>query len=369
LAAAAVAALAAGCGAGSAPDPPGPTATATVTARAEPTASRTAPPVPVLASVTFSAVGDLCFMDSGGGPLGDPADLLAGVSDHLAARDIAFGNLETAVSDRGAPIAKMYTFGAPASAAVSLAEAGFDVVSLANNHFGDYGPDASADTVEAVAAAGLVGVGAGANPAGPWSAKVVEVGAAGFAPARIVFLAFTDVTPEAFPPPEAPVGNAYTEDLQVMVDAVAQARGLGDYLVVSMHWGVERQFEPSELQVAQARALVEAGADVLLGHHPHVIEGVEFWGGALIVYSMGNFVFWPGSTAGRDTFVLDFTLTPDGATDVAAYPAHISGARPGFAEGGEFDRIAGLIADYSRRLGTVAEVAADSVRLAPGGPA
>ncbi|MDR1186770.1 MAG: CapA family protein [Bifidobacteriaceae bacterium] len=318
-----------------------------------------------MATVTISAVGDLCFMDSGLGPLGDPADLLAQVSGHLAAADIAFGNLETAVSDRGAPIAKMYTFGAPASAAASLAEAGLDVLSLANNHFGDYGPDASADTVEAVAAAGLVGVGAGLNPAEPWAAKVVEAGPDGYAPARIAFLAFTDVTPESFPPTGAPVGNAYTEELAVMVDAVAAARGLADHLVVSAHWGIEREFEPSELQVAQAHALVDAGAQVVLGHHPHVIEGVEFYNGALIVYSMGNFVFAPGSAAGRDTYVLDFALTPDGVRDVAAYPALIAGARPRFAEGGDFDRIAGLIADYSRRLGTAAEVVGDSVRLAP----
>ncbi|MDR0626804.1 MAG: CapA family protein, partial [Bifidobacteriaceae bacterium] len=343
LALVALAAVVAGCGAGS-PALPGPMATETVTARAVPTASHMPPPEPRLAPVTFSAVGDLCFMDSGRNPLGDPAELLAQVSDHLVARDIAFGNLETALSNRGAPIAKKYTFGAPTSAAASLAAVGFDVLSLANNHFGDFGADASADTVQALASAGLLGVGAGLNPAEPWAPKLLEApGLDGYAPPRIAFLAFTDVTPESFPPAEAPVGNAYTEDLAVMVNAVAAAQGLGDHLVVSMHWGIERQFEPSVLQVAQAHALVDAGADVVLGHHPHVIEGIEFYNGALIVYSMGNFVFSPGSAVGRDTYVLDFTLTPDGVTDVAAYPAYISGARPHFAEGSEFKRIAGLI--------------------------
>ena len=216
---------------------------------------------------------------------------------------------------------------------------------------------------------GAKGSRTGLNPAEPWAAKPLQVpGPDGYAPTRIAYLAFTDVTPENFPPADAAVGNAHIEDLAVKVNAVTAAQGLGDHLVVSAHWGIERQFEPSELQVDQAHALVDAGADVVLGHHPHVIEGIEFYNGALIVYSMGNFVFSPGSAVGRDTYVLDFTLTPDGAMDVAAYPAYISGARPHFAEGSEFKRIAELVAEYSRRLGTVAEITNDSVRLSPPQP-
>ncbi|MDR3106584.1 MAG: CapA family protein [Bifidobacteriaceae bacterium] len=339
--------------------------TVTATPTVERVLGRQAPPTPVSPPVTVSAVGDLCFMGGGHNPLGDPATLLAAVSPHLAARDLTFGNLETAVSDRGKPEDKTFTFRAPTSAAASLASTGFDVVSLANNHSGDYGGDAFRDTLTAVSAAGLVGVGGGVNREEAWSPRIVEAGGRGAPPVRIAFLAFNEILPENFAATESRPGNTYTQDLQAILGTVAAARPLADYLIVSMHWGIERQFEPTERQVREAHALIDAGVDVVLGHHPHVIEGIEFYGGGLIAYSLGNFVFSPGSAQGRDTYVLDFTLSPGGISDVAAYPAYISGASPVFVSGAEFGRIGGLIAQYSRQRGAAVEIAADSVSLRP----
>jgi poly-gamma-glutamate synthesis protein (capsule biosynthesis protein) len=309
-------------------------------------------------------------MDGGHNPLGDPAQLLAEVSEHFAGRGIVFGNLETAVSDRGAPEDKAFTFRAPTSAPASLAAAGFDVVSLANNHSGDYGSAAFEDTVAAVAAAGLVGVGGGLNKQEAWAPRLVEAEAdRSGPPLRVAFLAFNEILPENFAATDTRAGNAYTQDFGAILEAVAAARPLADRLVVSMHWGIERQFEPTGRQVQEARGLIDAGADVVLGHHPHVIEGIEFYGDGLIAYSLGNFVFSPGSDQGRDTYILDFTFAAEGAggiTGVVAHPVRISGASPVFAEGGTFDRVAGVIAETSRGRGTAAEVTADSVILTPG---
>ncbi len=145
---------------------------------------------------------------------------------------------------------------------------------------------------------------------------------------------------------------------------IAAAHAQADYVIVSFHWGVERSYRPTSSQVRFGRSAIDAGADAVLSHHPHVIQGVEYYRGKLIAYSLGNFVFSPGSTAGHDTMILSMRLSPSGVSDVRARAMFIDGAgRPTLARGRNARRINGIIAKTSRGRGTKAFVRDGVVEL------
>jgi poly-gamma-glutamate synthesis protein (capsule biosynthesis protein) len=215
------------------------------------------------------------------------------VSGRLAAADLTFVNLESPVSERGEPVNKDFTFRGPPAAIDGLLDAGVDIVSLANNHAYDYGPEALLDTLDLVSAAGIVPVGAGRDAPSAGEAVVLERNGL-----RIAFLAYVSTPPDS--------GTGYSlEGTQATADApgvnwlyperiptdVAAAETIADVVVVSMHTGPEYQENRSDLQVQAAHAAIDAGAALVIGHHPHVLQGIESYNGGLILYSLGNFVF------------------------------------------------------------------------------
>ncbi|MBI1886331.1 MAG: CapA family protein [Chloroflexi bacterium] len=264
----------------------------TPTASPQPTA--TEPPEESV-EVTLHAVGDVML----GRTLGDgirrsgPLYPFEPVLDLLRDADITFANLESPLSERGEPAPKDFVFRGPTEGAEGLAQAGIDIVSLANNHALDYGLTALADTRAALAAAGVLYAGAGGNEAG--ARAPVIVGRKGL---RLAFLAYVntpsdsgsgfDVSGTAATAGRAGVAWATAE--AVAAD-VAAARGQADIVIVSLHTGPEYQEPPSPLQVEVARAAIDAGAALVLGHHPHVLQGIERYKRGLIIYSLGNFVF------------------------------------------------------------------------------
>jgi poly-gamma-glutamate synthesis protein (capsule biosynthesis protein) len=206
------------------------------------------------------------------------------VAPYVQHADIAFCNLESPISGRGQRLGKKYAFNAPPEAARGLAEAGFDVVSLANNHCLDFGAEALSDTLEnldkhKVKCAGLS---TGRAPQEPVLLEVKGV--------RIAYLAYQD--PNICPPEFGtfPTRPASAKKETILSD-IARVRSQADLLVVSLHWGIEDQPKPNAAHKQLAHAVIDAGAHIVAGHHPHVQQEPEIYNGRLIIYSMGNFVF------------------------------------------------------------------------------
>ncbi len=209
------------------------------------------------------------------------------MADVTQGADLAFGNLESPISGRGQKIDKKYTFNAPAQSVEGLSYAGFDVVSLANNHILDYGLVAMDDTVRIVESNAVrqVGLTTGDAPQEPLLLKVDDL--------HVGYLAYCDPVPKysyaeefyAFERrPAAGTRENLARDIAALRDRV-------DIVVVSMHWGIEYISEPTEHSVALGRHIIDQGADIVAGHHPHVQQEPELYKDGLIIYSMGNFVF------------------------------------------------------------------------------
>jgi len=278
--------------------------------------------------VTLAAAGDVMLARSVANAITaeDPGAPFAYVRDFFAGADMAVVNLECAISDVGAPEPKAYTFRAPPLAVRALAAAGIDVVALANNHAGDYGMHALLDTLDRLDAEGIASVGAGPDEARAYGAVVVEREGVRFA-----FLAFAEVPVEGsgydiegWRAGPATPGIAWLDDERVLA-AIGEARADADIVVVLFHYGQEGHRSPSSRQVTISHAAVDAGADLVIGSHPHVLQEVEEYGGGLIAYSLGNFVFdgfdeYPGGT---DTAILEVTFGPEGVRSWNLVPARI----------------------------------------------
>lgn len=252
-------------------------------------------------------------LDSGGNPLG-------GVAALLSAADVAVVNLETAVGVMGTPTDKQFTFQADPALVDALADAGVDVVSLANNHALDYGVAALDETTDLAEQSGLDVVGVGDDDTEAYAAQVVEVDGA-----TVAIVGLTRVIPVAewAAAPERP-GMASAYDPDAAAAAVRAAADVADHVVVTIHWGDEGTACPVAEQLVLAHALADAGADVVAGHHPHVLQGIVTIGDTLVAYSLGNFVFYPTSDDSRTTGVLTVSLDDDGV-DHTFVPAFIDG--------------------------------------------
>jgi poly-gamma-glutamate synthesis protein (capsule biosynthesis protein) len=174
-----------------------------------------------------------------------------------------------------------------------LAAAGFDVVSLANNHSLDYGPEGLADTMQALDAAGIAYAGAGPDLAQARRPALLE--AAG---RRVAFLAYSMTLPETFYALDEKAGTAYGLEEHVRED-VTRAREQADIVLVSFHWGQEGTTRLRKYQVELGHAAIESGAAAVIGHHPHVLQAAERYRDGVILYSLGNFAFGSYSPSSR----------------------------------------------------------------------
>ncbi len=215
--------------------------------------------------------------------------------DILKQAQIVFGNLEGPLTDGGAAgTAKQYVFRSPPDkVAPALARAGFNMVSLANNHTLDYGPEGLADTRAALEKAGIRHAGAGRNVTE--ARQPVYMMANG---ATVAFLAYSLTFPEEFWATNDRPGSPFGHESQVRAD-IAAAKQQADIVLVSFHWGQEGKIELRDYQKQLGRAAINAGAAAVIGHHPHVLQGVERYKHGVILYSLGNFTF---GTYGPEAF-------------------------------------------------------------------
>ncbi len=231
-------------------------------------------------------------------------------------------NLECPASDLGAPVKKEFNFRCDPDALPIMRRAGVEVVNQANNHSGDLGPEALLDSRKNIIQAGMrpVGVGRSARQAN----RPVIFRIKGW---RIAVLGFGGVIPsfEWLAAPGRP-GMADGDDVRSMVRAVRAADRRADLVFVTIHWGVELELEPSPDDVERARAMIDAGADGIFGHHAHRLQPLVHYKGRPIAYGLGNFV-WPNlSAAGSTTAVARFIVEPDGEVRGRLLPAFIESA-------------------------------------------
>jgi poly-gamma-glutamate synthesis protein (capsule biosynthesis protein) len=240
----------------------------------------------------------------------------------LKQAQIVFGNLEGPLTDGGAAeVSKQYVFRSPPDkVAPALARAGFNIVSLANNHSLDYGPQGLADTRAALVKAGIHPVGAGSNEAE--ARAPVYMKAKGV---TVAFLAYSLVFPEEFwAGPETP-GTAFGHERFVRAD-VAAARAKADVVVVSFHWGQEGKTELRDYQVQLAHAAIDAGAAAVLGHHPHILQGVERYRQGVILYSLGNFAFGSYSNTATRSVISLLTFRGKQLRELRLVPLNVKNA-------------------------------------------
>ena len=259
------------------------------------------------------------------GVLDDGYRSLIGEADYFAA------NQEFPFSSRGqqAPD-KQYTFRLPESRVSLMNEIGVDLVTLANNHALDFGTDALLDTVSTLDQAGILHVGAGADSEAARQPAIVDVNGV-----RVGFIGASRVIPVAsWTAGASSPGMLTAYDPALLVQTIQETRPLCDYLVVLIHWGVERAEMPVDHQTSLSRQCIDAGADLVVGSHPHVLQGIEYYRGKPIVYSLGNFIF--GSSIPR-TALLEVSLTPQETSSDASQDSPQDASltlHPGTSSGG-----------------------------------
>ena len=213
------------------------------------------------------------------------------IAEDLEEPDVLFGNLEGPISDQGEKVGSIYSFRMEPEAIEGLKYAGFDFLSLANNHAFDYQRIALEDTMDNLGEAGIDYVGAGFDKGEAFSVKVRKVNNT-----KIGFLAYTNLGAAGWQAGEERTGLAWIDwaDIDWVKDTIRDAKEEVDVLFVSLHAGWEYSPEPNVFQQEFSKACIEAGADMVLGHHPHVIQEVEEYEGGWIAYSLGNFIFDQG---------------------------------------------------------------------------
>ena len=237
------------------------------------------------------------------------------IRDVLNDKDILFGNLEAVLSEKNLRMTSLKSRqlrGDPDSVR-GLKYAGFDVLSLANNHVLEHGKEALLDTIYTLEKNNINYVGVEKYDRKP---IVMEVKGK-----KISFLAYCLI--------EEPTAFNSVKTIDEILDDIRKYKDWGDINIVSLHWGTEFMPYPSQHQIELAHKIIDAGADIILGHHPHVVKGIEYYRQKVIAYSLGNFVFDMQEGTSRESIILKITISADNAIKVNLLPVFIdSSYRP-----------------------------------------
>jgi len=266
------------------------------------------PPAEALVAITF--VGDIMLDDTPGKVVKSGRDPFAPLAPLLDKADIRVGNLECVVATSGTPEPdKPYTFRAHPRT-LPLLKRHFDALALANNHSGDYGPLAFGEMLDLLDKQGIAYFGGGRTLAAAHKPLIIERKGL-----RIALLGYDEFFPRSFEADVDKPGIAWSEDEQVRLDiATARSTYHADLVIPMMHWGWEHEGKASQRQRQLARVMIDAGADAVVGGHPHVTQDVEQYKGKPIIYSLGNFLFDGFSDAVNNTgWILEMQLDREGA--------------------------------------------------------
>lgn len=263
------------------------------------------------ATISLAFAGDVHFERQVAALLDDSADVWSKRLPELRDADFSLVNLETAITRRGTPQPKAYTFRTPPTALDKLKEAGVDAVSMANNHAADYGRVGVQDTLAAKETNVLPIVGFGPDAASAYAPLEVDVKGV-----KVTVLAASQVPEETarnWAAGSSSPGIAVAIDRTKLREAVRAAATDHDLVVVQMHWGTEGSTCPNDTQVATVRDLQADGADVVVGTHAHRPQGSGWNGRTFVGYGTGNFIWYNTSLNSRPSGVLTVTVDADAA--------------------------------------------------------
>lgn len=243
----------------------------------------------------------------------------------LKSADIVFGNLENPIGTEGERFPdKDFHFLMDPPHAAALKKAGFRVMSLANNHILDFGEAALRQTLAALKTHGIAACGAGAT------VEEARAPAVAGPPGReVAFLAYSRTFPIAFSADRGKPGSAFADEVFIRED-IARARKKARWVVVSVHWGQEYVDAPTPGQRPLARAIIDAGADAVIGHHPHMPQGLELYRGKIIAYSLGNFVFGTRNNKATEGLLLKVRFDTERPPQGEVVPILVQSARTGY---------------------------------------
>lgn len=245
--------------------------------------------IPEIKNTTIYFVGDMILtrgvkssIDKNFG--GDYSKLFENLGE-LKEADILFANLEGDVSDKGNNVGSKYSFRMDPIVLPAIKEAGFDIVSFANNHVGDWNMTAFKDTLDKLGENGILKTGAGINKEDAENPTIIEKNGI-----RFGFLGFSDVGPNWLKATKDKAGILLAND-ERFEEIIQNAKTKTDVLIISIHFGEEYKLVHNKRQEDLAHRAIDSGADLIIGHHPHVMEDIEKYNGKTIVYSLGNFIF------------------------------------------------------------------------------
>ncbi len=296
-------------------------------------------------SVTITFAGDILFdpnysvmakLLQNGGDIG--SGIAPDLIGEMQSADIMMLNNEFAYSEGGAPIPeKQFTFRARPEYVSYLTDLGVDIVSLANNHAYDYGEQAFLDTMQVLRGEGIPYVGAGINEQEASSPVYFIIN-----DMKIAIISATQIerldNPDTKGATETSPGVFRCLNGEKLMQTVAQAKEESDFVIVYIHWGTENQEETDWLQNKQAPELAEAGADLIIGDHPHILQKIDIINGVPVIYSLGNFWF---NSKPLDTGMVKVTISEDGLQSFQFLPCRQDNCRTSLLEGEEKARVLG----------------------------
>ena len=322
-------------------------------------------------AITVKAVGDVMLSRKVGRLMNeDGVDYpVKKVADYLADADFTFGNLESPISGKGTKLpGKGIWFRAEPYTVEALQIAGFDLVCLANNHMMDYDEPALLETGEILDKAGILHIGSGANKEEAAKIEITEVKGV-----KIAWIAYSEMADLFFSfeyprrlraEQDKPGINSYNID-NICAD-IESVRDKADIVIVTLHWGLEYQDYPQDYQTAHAHKMIDSGADLIIGHHPHCIQGMEAYKNGLIFYSLGNFIFdqdWSEQT--KKGVTLKLTLNGFSWQDVEILPVYITEGQPTIATGETAKNILNSFKTFSKPFGADFEDLGNSLKFLP----
>ena len=240
------------------------------------------------------------------------------IKDYLFSADLVFVNLEAPFCNDGVPFEKNFVFKVPESHVNTLKAGNINLVSLANNHILDYRMPCLETTVQLLKKEKIQFAGAGNTFAEAQKPAVFEINGIQFA-----FFAYSMTLPKYFFATDSSGGTAYPE-YKVMRDSISKYDKMVDFVLVSFHWGQELTDIPKDYQQKYAHWAIDFGADIILGHHPHVLQGIERYKNKFIFYSLANFVFASYSNKAVESIIIDLNFTKNGIENISIVPINVN---------------------------------------------
>jgi poly-gamma-glutamate capsule biosynthesis protein CapA/YwtB (metallophosphatase superfamily) len=268
-------------------------------------------------------VGDVMLDGGPGHVVGNGGDPFADAAKILREADLSIANLECVISNKGEPLVKSYTF-LGKTESIPLLKKYFAAVSVANNHSGDYGKEAFADELDLLEKAKLPYFGGGRN-LGDARRPLILAGRG----RKVALLGYNEFPPKSFAAGEKTPGTAWLVEADVLADIrAAKAVEHADLVIPVLHWGDEMEPAPNDEQKTLARKMIDAGADAVIGSHPHVTQTIDYYRGRPIVYSLGNFVFdyFPKDPPMWYGWMVELTFTDRTVVDLKTYTVELDPA-------------------------------------------